>query len=76
MIKDRLSISEKFEDFTRKPTSKSISALLKLDLTMMNHPLVKNHNKNKIKRKNTLFFFTQVFVAPTRNHTTCKYSLP
>jgi hypothetical protein len=56
MIKDGVPINEKFEDFTIKPTSKSISALLKLDLPKMNHPLVKNHNKNKIKIKNTLFF--------------------
>jgi hypothetical protein len=47
MIEDGVSISEKFIGFMMKPKSKSISALLKLDLTKMNHPLVKNHNKTK-----------------------------
>jgi hypothetical protein len=47
MIKDGVSIREKFEGFTMKPTSKSIPALLKLDLTKMNQPSVKFPRKRK-----------------------------
>jgi hypothetical protein len=47
MIKDGESIREKFNDFMMIPTSKSISALLKLELTKMNHPLVKIPRKRK-----------------------------
>jgi hypothetical protein len=36
MIDDGVSISEKFIGFMMKPKSKSISALLKLELTKMN----------------------------------------
>jgi hypothetical protein len=47
MIKDGVSIREKFEGFMMKPTSKSISALLKLELTKMNQPSVKFPRKRK-----------------------------
>jgi hypothetical protein len=47
MIKDGESIREKFNGFMMIPTSKSISALLKLELTKMNHPLVKIPKKRK-----------------------------
>jgi hypothetical protein len=50
MIKDGVSISEKFIGLTMKPTLKSISALLKLELIKM------NLSSFKIPRKNTLFF--------------------
>jgi hypothetical protein len=66
MIKDGVSIREKFESLTMKPTSKSISNLLKLELIKMNHTSV------KIPRKKYLVVFTQAFVAPVCNHTTCK----
>jgi hypothetical protein len=36
MIRNGVSISEKFVGLTMKPTSKSISAFLKLELTKMN----------------------------------------
>jgi hypothetical protein len=52
MIKDGVSIREKFEGFMMKPASKSISAFLKLELTKMNLPSVKIPRK----RKNTLLF--------------------
>jgi hypothetical protein len=52
MIKNGMSIREKFIGLTMKPTSKSISTLLKLELTKMNLSSVKIHRK----RKNTLFF--------------------
>jgi hypothetical protein len=47
MIKDGVSISEKFEGFMMKPTSKSISDLQKLKFTKMNHPSVKIPRKRK-----------------------------
>jgi hypothetical protein len=43
MIKDVVSISEKFVGLMMEPTSKSISALLKLELTKKkkkNHPSI------------------------------------
>jgi hypothetical protein len=71
MIKDEVSISEKFVGLMMKPTSQSFSTLLKLELTKMNHSSVKMPIKRKIP-----CFFTQAFVAPACNHTICKYSLP
>ncbi len=47
MIKNEVSISEKFIGLTMKPTSKSISDLLKLELTKMNHPSVNIPRKRK-----------------------------
>jgi hypothetical protein len=41
MIKNGVSIREKFVGLTMKPTSKSISALLKLELTKMNLSSIK-----------------------------------
>jgi hypothetical protein len=52
MIKNGVSISEKFVGLMMKPTSKSIPALLKLELTKMNLSSIKILRK----RKNTLFF--------------------
>jgi hypothetical protein len=48
MIKNEMSISEKFVGLTMKPTSKSISTLLKLELTKMNLSSVKIHRKKYI----------------------------
>jgi hypothetical protein len=48
MIKNGMSISEKFVGLTMKPTSKSISTLLKLELTKMNLSSVKIHRKKYI----------------------------
>jgi hypothetical protein len=45
MIKNGMSISEKFIGLIMKPTSKSISALLKLNLTKMNLSSVKFQKK-------------------------------
>ncbi len=47
MIKDGVSISEKFVGLMMEPTSKSISALLKLELTKMNHSSIKISRKRK-----------------------------
>jgi hypothetical protein len=49
MIKDGVPISEKFEGLMMKPASKSISPLLKLELTKMNHSSVKIPRKRKEK---------------------------
>jgi hypothetical protein len=57
MIKNGMSISEKFVGLTMKPTSKSISALLKLEFTKMNFSFVKILRK----RKGTLFFSPRGF---------------
>jgi hypothetical protein len=54
MIKNGVSVSEKFVDLMMKPKLKSISALLKLELTKMNASFIKIPRK----RKNTLFFST------------------
>jgi hypothetical protein len=70
MIKNGVSISEKFVCLMMKPTSKSISALLKLELTNMNLSSIKIPRK----RKNTLFFHPGVSI-PVCKPTTCKYSL-
>jgi hypothetical protein len=65
MIENVVSISEKFVGLTMKPTSKSISALLKLELTKMNLSSVKIPIKEKKKKK--LVFSTQAFLAPRVN---------
>jgi hypothetical protein len=52
MIKNVMSINEKFIGLTLKLTSKSISALLKLKFIKMNLLSIKISRK----RKNTLFF--------------------
>jgi hypothetical protein len=57
LIKTGLSISVKFVGLTIKPTSKSILAILKLELTKMNLLSVKIPRK----RKNTLFFSPRRF---------------
>jgi hypothetical protein len=51
MIKNEVSISEKFIGLTMKPTLKSISTLLKLELIKMNLSSV------KIPRKRKKYFF-------------------
>ncbi len=51
MIKDEVSISEKFVGLTMKPTSKSISALQKLEIRKMNLSSVKIPKKEKKKKK-------------------------
>jgi hypothetical protein len=57
MIKDECS--EKFVGLTMKPTSKSITALIKLKLTKMNLSSVKILRKRK--GKNNLFFSPRHF---------------
>ncbi len=59
MIKNGVSISEKFVGLTMKPTSKSISALLKLKLTKMNLSSIKIPSK-KEKEKIPCFFHPDV----------------
>jgi hypothetical protein len=49
MIKNGVSIREKFVGLTMKPTSKSILALLKLEFTKMNLSTVKILRKRKEK---------------------------
>jgi hypothetical protein len=49
MINNGVSISEKFVGLTIKPTSKSISVLLKLELTKINLSAVKIQKKRKEK---------------------------
>jgi hypothetical protein len=75
MIKDGVSIREKFKGLTMKPTSKSISPLLKLELTKMNHPSIKIQKKKENKKKKYLVVFTHAFVAPMYNHKICQYSI-
>jgi hypothetical protein len=70
MIEDGVSISEKFIVLMMKSTSKSISALLKLELRKLNLSSI------KIPRKKYLVFSTQAFLAPACKPTICKYSLP
>jgi hypothetical protein len=60
MIRDRVSISEKFVGLTMKPTSKSISALLKLELIKT----VLSSNKISRKRKKYLVFFHTSVSSP------------
>jgi hypothetical protein len=59
MIKNEMSISEKFVGLTMKSTSKSISALLKLEVRKMNLSSVKIQKK----KKKYLVFSSQAFVA-------------
>jgi hypothetical protein len=63
MIKDEVSISEKFVGLTMKPTSKSISPLLKLELTKMNL----SSTKIPRKKKKIPYFSAQMFLAPRVN---------
>jgi hypothetical protein len=72
MIKDGVSISEKFIGLMMKPTSKSISTLLKLKLTKMNFSSIKILKK----RKECLIFFYPGVSSPSCKPTTYKYSLP
>jgi hypothetical protein len=51
MIRNGVSISEKFVGLTMKPTSKSISAFLKLERYSMNILPVKIPRKRKEKEK-------------------------
>jgi hypothetical protein len=74
MMENVVSISEKFVGLTMKPTSKSISTLLKLELTKMNLSSVKIPIKEK-KKKKTCFFHPGVS-SPSCKPTTCKYFLP
>jgi hypothetical protein len=74
MIKDGVSIRDKFEGFMMKPTSKLILTLLKLDLTKMNHPSVKTQEKEN-KKKKIPYCFHPAVCNPACNHTTCKYSI-
>jgi hypothetical protein len=71
MIEDGVSISEKFVVLMMKSTSKSISALLKLELRKLNLSSIKIHRKRKY-----LVFSTQAFLAPACKPAICKYSLP
>ncbi len=66
MIKNEVSISEKFVGLTMKPTSKSISALLKLEFIKMNLSSIKILKKRKEKEK-IPYFSTQAFLAPRVN---------
>jgi hypothetical protein len=77
MIKDGVSIRDKFEGFMMKPTSKSILTLLKLDLTKMNHTSVKTQEKEN-KKKKYLIVFTQSFVTPrvTTQHANTPFCKP
>jgi hypothetical protein len=66
IIKNGVCISEKFIGLAIKPTSKSISALLKLELTKMNLLSVKIPRKRKEKGKIPCFL-THAFLAPCVN---------
>jgi hypothetical protein len=57
-----------------KPTSKSISALQKLEIRKMNLSSVKIPKKEKKKKKIPCFFHLDVS-SPTCKPTTSKYSL-
>jgi hypothetical protein len=73
MIKNEVSISEKFIGLTMKPTLKSISTLLKLELIKMNLSSVKIPRKRK-----KIFFSNQTFLAPRVNpqHTNIPFYKP
>jgi hypothetical protein len=75
MIKNGVSISENFVGLMIKPTSKSISTHLKLELTKMNLSSVKIPRKRTQKEKIPYFFHLGISI-PTCKPTTCKYSLP
>jgi hypothetical protein len=66
MIKNEVFISEKFIDLMIKPTSKSIPALLKLEVIKMNLSSIKILKKRKEKEK-IPYFSTQAFLAPRVN---------
>jgi hypothetical protein len=71
MIKNGVSISEKFVGLVMKIASKSVSALLKLELTKMNLSSVKIPRI----RKEKVAFFHPCVCSPVCKPTTCKYSL-
>jgi hypothetical protein len=75
MIKNGVSISEKFVGLMMKIASKSVSALLKLELTKMNLSSVKIPRIRKEKEKEKIAFFHPCVCSPACNPTTCKYSL-